>query len=306
MILPTDGAGELAAELELPLLGVPTRFRSNSPDLIAAVERALGAWRALPPADIDAGSPLLVDLVIQPLGPGDPARDPAEPLLFRAHDDRLLAGGGGSLLGADAAAGRAFAAITPELAADGPALRRQVIERLGLWLAAARDRAPVRAAGLARGGRAVLLCGPRGSGKSALCYAALRAGFALLADDLVHVSLADGPRLWGQPGPVCLPPGAARLFPELARLTPEPRGDGEHKIAVEPLPGGAALLHRGPVVVCLMERRPGQASRLERAPADAAAVALGERAAPAVEEVYWLRAGDPASAAALLATVVEG
>lgn len=311
----------LTAQIELPLLGLPVLYRSNSPDLIGAAERALGAWRGLPAGAIEAGPPLVVDMLVQPLGSGDPPRDPAERLVFRAHGDTFLAGGGGSLLSADMAHGRALAFVTPELAADEANLRSLVIECLGLLLATRRDRTPIHAAGLVRAGRAVLLHGPSGSGKSTLCYAALRAGFALLAEDVVHVSLSGGTRLWGSLSPICLLPDAPRLFPELAGLEPRVRSNGKLKIAVEGGSGGA-LLHTGPVAICLLERRPGQASRLEPAPADAAIAALGDAREPgfnllrdqapaaaaalAAGAVYRLQVGDPASAAALLTTLTDG
>ncbi len=50
----------------------------------------------------------------------------------------------------------------------------------------------LHAASLERGGRAVILPGPPGSGKSTLCAALALAGWRLLSDELTLVSLKDG------------------------------------------------------------------------------------------------------------------
>ncbi len=50
----------------------------------------------------------------------------------------------------------------------------------------------LHAASLERGGRAVILPGPPGSGKSTLCAALVLAGWRLLSDELTLVSLKDG------------------------------------------------------------------------------------------------------------------
>jgi hypothetical protein len=313
----------LAECLALPLLGVPLEFRSNSAHVIAVAARALGRWRELPPALIEPGPPLRVDIVVQPLGPGDPPATAGGPFVFRAHGETFLAASGGSILSAHMAHGQALAFVTPALAADEPNLRSLVIECLGLILTTRRDRTPVHAAGVLRGGRALLLYGASTAGKSTLCYACLRAGFQLLAEDAVHVSLHGGLRLWGNPGQIHLLPDAPRLFPELASHTPQVQSNGKLKLAIDAAAlGGLALSHSGPALVCLVERRPGQASRLEPIPAAEVAAALGDPREPgfnllreqapraasalAASGAFRLRVGDPASAVALLETLTEG
>lgn len=308
----------------VPLLGVPLHYRSNSPAAIAAAERAFGLWRELPQQLVEAGPPARVDIIVHPLGPGDPAMAPADGFVFRAHGDSFLAANGANLLSAHMGAGVATAFVTPELAEDEIALRHHVIACLGFLLVNARDRTPIHAAAVVRNGRALLLIGPSNAGKSTLCYACVRAGFALLAEDTVCVSLARGLRLWGHPGAIHLLPDAPRFFPELAGLTPRLRANGKRKLVVEGAvlgPGGRALTAER-ATLCFVELGAGQAARLEPLPAEAAVAALGDprepgfdlmgKGAPAAARAlaaggaYRLTVGaDPLAAVALLAHLAE-
>lgn len=310
----------LVASLQVPLLGVPVLYRSNSAAVIAAAARSLGRWSELPTELIEPGPPARVDIVVHPPGAGEPAAAPAGQFVARAHGDTLLAAAGGSLMMAQPAHGAALAFVTPELAADPASLQHSVIERLGLLLVSERDRTPVPAAGVVHSGRAVLLVGAGGADTSTLCYACVRAGFALISGGALFVSVARGVRIWGLGGPLHLPPDAPRLFPELAGLEPQRCADGRLGLAVE-APGPAGP-HAGRATVCLVERGAGQPSRLEPvAPAEAAAqiadpqrpgLELQRERAPAVAAAlaaggaYRLTVGaDPASAAALLAHLAE-
>ncbi|MEI8164848.1 MAG: hypothetical protein WCG26_00655 [Chloroflexales bacterium] len=331
MTQPSPHAPELLGQMALlneqvdgSLLGVPVRYRSNSATVIAVAARALAVWRDLPRALSAAGPPVQVAVVVHPLGAGDPVLPPAGHFVARAYGDTFLAASGGNLLTANLATGSATAFVTPALVADEPNLRHRVIERLGLLLASDRDRTPLPAAGIVRDGRAVLLVSPSAAEKSTLCYACVQVGFSLLAEDNVYVSLARGLRVWGQPGPLHLPPEAARYFPELAALVPQVGADGTPKIATD----GAAhwperlATHADRSVVCLLAQSPGQASRLESVSADEASVALCHAYTPdldrlrerwpavahalAVGGAYRLHVGaDPHSAAALLAHLAE-
>jgi hypothetical protein len=331
MTIPFSPANEqlghtapLNEALEAPLLGVPTRYRSNSQVVIAAAARALAPWRDLPAALVEPGPPLAVDIVVHPVGPGDPPVGQGERFLYRAHGNTLIAAAGGSLLTARMDQGGALAFVTPELAADELALRASVIEGLGLLLANHRDRTPIHAAAVALAGRAVLLLGPSGAGKSTLCYACVREGFALLAEDTVCVSLARGLRLWGHPGLIHLAPDAPRLFPELARLEPRVRPNGKRKLAVDPAAMGVApATHAERAIICLIERGQGQESRIAPLPAEQVVGALVGRPeagfdmlggrmrvaadALAASPAYRLSVGtNPGTAALLLRHLVEG
>ncbi|HMQ35093.1 MAG TPA: hypothetical protein PKD53_30525 [Chloroflexaceae bacterium] len=323
----TDLLGQTAPltfALKVPLLGVPVVYSSNSPAVIKAAGRALAIWRDLPPELVAPGPPARVAVIVHPIGPGDPKVPPAERFVFRAHGDSFLAASGGNLLGAQMAASVATAFVTPELAADEPNLRHNVIECLGFLLVSHRDRTPVHAAAVVRGGRAVLLAGPSAAGKSTLCYACVRAGFGLLAEDTVSVSLEGGMRLWGHPSRIHLLPDAPRLFPELAGLAPRVQANGKLKLAVDVAALGPDRLvtHADRAVVCFVERAAGQASRLAPMDAGEAAAALSDPREPGFDLLrdraptvahaltaggaYRLTVGaDPAAAAALIAHLAE-
>jgi hypothetical protein len=151
-----------------------------------------------------------------------------------------------------------------------------------------------------RDGRAVLLAGQSTAGKSTLCYACVRAGFSLLAEDTICVSLAQGMRLWGHPGPIHLLPDAPRFFPELAALEPQVRANGKLKLAVDlaALGAGRLVTHADQAAVCFVTRGSGRASQIAPLPADAALAALSNPREPGFNLL-----GDraPAAAAALVA-----
>jgi hypothetical protein len=293
-------SAQLTETLEVAIFGVPVIYRSNSPAVIDLAARALARWRELPPALVEDGPPARVDLVVHPLGAGDPAAPPTGRFVFRAHGDTFLAASGGSILTAQMAAGHAMAFITPDLLADEPNLRHSVIECLGFLLVNYRDRTPVHAAAVVGGGRAVLLAGQSTAGKSTLCYACVRAGFDLLSEDTVCVSLARGLRVWGHPGPIHLLPDAPRFFPELAALEPRVRANGKLKLAVDvaALGMGRLATHADRALVCFVARAEGRASRLEPMPADAALAALADPREPGFD---LLAGRAPAAAAALVA-----
>jgi hypothetical protein len=74
---------------------------------------------------------------------------------------------------------------------------------------------PIHAACVARGGRAILLCGDSGAGKSSLAYACARRGWTFVSDDAVHVVSGGGRRVIGNPDRIHLRSAASRLFPEI-------------------------------------------------------------------------------------------
>src|SRR2546426_10337610 len=150
--------------VELPVLGVPVRFESNSAAAIEVVEDAFGMWRALRASpELIAPRRLRVRLIVHD---GDEGGAPHAPVTCRMPDaDRVVVHTPGSFGIADTSRGEAIAYVTPALLADRAHVRYGVIEGLTLTLVTACDRYPVHAAAIARGPVALLLAGPPGPGQ---------------------------------------------------------------------------------------------------------------------------------------------
>lgn len=142
----------------------------------------------------------------------------------------------------------------------------------GAALAAAllyRDRLPLHAGAVSVGGRAVLVHGISGRGKSTLLAALMKAGGVVLADDLC----APEP---GPDGPVLRPVfPALRLLPDAAdalALRGTPTADGKVRLPI-PEDLSPAPVRIGAVVL-LAERQPGTGSITRLPPAQAVPMLL--------------------------------
>lgn len=237
----------------LPVMGIPVRFETDAPAVMAAVDDAFGAWRGVPVDAERDTEPVRVRIRLVPGAADDPA-----PLRQRWSGLRMYVRAGASRGVADIARRRATARVTAECIGDGEHFRVGMLEALTLWMLTALDRQPLHAAALERDGAVLLLAGPSGVGKSTLVYAAARAGLRVLAEDCVFLQGGPTPRVWGMPGSVHLLPDAARWFPELADLPPAPRANGKTKIGIDLRAMGAAAPLRGVerAGVCLLARGP--------------------------------------------------
>ena len=264
--------------MELPVLGVPVRFESNSAAALAVVEEAFGIWRGLRTSPgLIAPLGVRVRLIVHE---GDERADGGAashaPVTCRMPDaDRVILHTPGSVGIADSRRQEATAYITLALLADRAHVQHSMIEGLTLVLVTACDRYPVHAAAIARGGVALLLAGPPGTGKSTLAYQAHRRGLRVLSDDAVYVQLDPEFQVWGLPGRVRLLTTAARHFPELAGRSPTFLANGDEKLVVQcpgdwpaaPAPAPVATRAR----VCLLERT-GGSTTVSKAPASPAEV----------------------------------
>jgi hypothetical protein len=74
---------------------------------------------------------------------------------------------------------------------------REAIHTIVLFLVAHAGRTPVHASAVIIGNRAIVLAGRSRSGKSALAFAADRAGLPVLSEDSVFTQLEPSFRIWG-------------------------------------------------------------------------------------------------------------
>lgn len=252
--VPAREPGHVA---RLSLLGVPLTVRSNDAGVLAALAAMCDA---LPAPDAET-QPLDLSLLVDARLSGSASAAPC------VDDMRLTIDGPSLLVRADAVRGAGSCRLSPALRDDPDQLRDAALEPLLLFLVARRGRAPLHAAAFLAGDLAVLLAGPSGAGKSCLTFAAYRAGFTPLSDDMVFVEGGARPGVWGLPRPIHLFAHDAPDFDHALRLR-----NGKHKRAV------ALGRHRAPrradgVALCLL--RFGEAVALEPLDPAEAVRALG-------------------------------
>lgn len=250
---PFGRTAPLVERATFPVLGVPLEIRSNAAAVLALADAAFGAWRRLDPALVEPERTARLDVIVHPDGGADAPLPPA--LTLRRHGPVFVAGAGANLFVTLLDRAHALAFVTPAALEDRAWADWHVLA-WGRFAASLADRVPIHAAAVIEGGTAVLLLGPSGAGKSTLCYACARAGLPVLSEEVMHVGLARGLRLWGHARTITLDPGASRWFGELRGTAATVRPDGTTCLAV-PVPPPAPLTHQGPLVLCVLDRRAG-------------------------------------------------
>src|SRR5258708_14779402 len=138
---------------ELPVLGIPVRFESNSAAALAVVEEAFGIWRGLRTnPDLIAPLGVRVRLIVHEGDERDGSRLASHaPVTCRMPDaDRVILHTPGSVGIADTRRQEATAYITPALLADRAHVQYSMIAVLTLTFVTPCDRYPVHAAAIAR------------------------------------------------------------------------------------------------------------------------------------------------------------
>jgi hypothetical protein len=217
----------------LAIADLPVRLTIVDP---ALAEDVLALFA--PMADHDG--PYLAEIEVSGAAPARPVREPDEVYgelsLWRDGDELIVESGG--LLRGHVSATRA---VIGGPAIDGPfaaAMLRAVLHHVLSQLLSLSGRLVAHAAAVGQGGKAVLLLGESGRGKSTSAYIASLAGWALLSDDLVALRFAaSGVEVLGVHRAVAVPPELVTAdatdigFDARARRRPDVRLEaGAHEV----------------------------------------------------------------------------
>lgn len=206
--------------------GHAVEISSNSADALMTAAKLWQRYPALsdaPPLQlriIDAGSyPDAVQQRLPPSGEGH-----LFSIIHGEHDFAL----------ADLSAGFAFASLSRETLSDRGRFSYYFLEPLVYAMLGARYFVFVHASCISRNGRAILLCGDSGSGKTCLAYACARLGWDYVAGDALHIVRGhDNRTVIGRPYEIRFRESATRLFPELSRFQLGVRPNGKTDIDIE-------------------------------------------------------------------------
>lgn len=251
------------------VLGVRTRFETNSRAVLEAVDESFGAWRDAPERST---ARLRVTIMTQPGG----VADGRAPIAHRFPDAARLVVQSPDCVGVtDPCRCAAWAYVREALVDDRAHFRDGVLDALTFALLSQFDRHPLHAAAVCSDARAVLLVGPGGLGKSTLAYAAHREGLTVLSEDTAWVQLDPDLRVWGSPRTVRLRSEVSSRFPEIRSVaTPSARPHDDKLLVPLHRPGNSRFFaHR--IAVCMLE--PGH-DRASLEPIGAARVADALRA----------------------------
>ena len=250
------------------LLGLPLEVSANAPELMALADEVFGVW-GTPSRPIGKQILRLYLYLEEDAGVGSV---PAAERTLRAGDRYLFLAVGQSRGFADRLEGTAVAVLTPALLAERVLAQCWFLECLAMYLAGHYRRATLHAACIAYQGRGVLLTGRDGVGKSTLAYACVRAGFQLVAEDIVFAEEGAPIRVWGNPWHIHLLPDAPALFPELAgaERTVLLNGETKLRIRVQDVRADAAITRLPVWGVLSLSRSRGRQTLLS--PADPAAL----------------------------------
>jgi hypothetical protein len=220
-----DAQADLRAEYDA--LGIVVRIESNREEVLAAADLSFGPRRMAPSS---AGeTEFLVRLLAHQVHE-EPGWQPRQPLIREQEHQLFISASRATVVAGDLSRHRCFGFLSPEAVSQPEFLRSGIVQTPVYRYITRTTMAGVHSATLARNGRTVMLRGKAGAGKSTLAYAAIRAGFSLIAEDVAYVRRgASGFELLGLPWLMYLVPDAARFFPEIAELPQVYRLNGEAK-----------------------------------------------------------------------------
>ncbi len=208
--------------------GVPLRLATNSGDILTVADRM---WGRYPAASESSFSPAVLRVYVEKrcsakcVSPSLPKGQGHLVAIVHGPDNFVMC---------DLSASFAFARLTQDVVRDRAYVRYHFLEPAVHMMIEAAHFLPVHASCVALNGRAVLLCGDSGAGKTSLAYACARQGWTYLADDATYVLRNQvEPTVAGRPFSIRFRSEAATLFPELSAYTPEKRPNGKVDLEID-------------------------------------------------------------------------
>jgi hypothetical protein len=224
--------------VELPLsatyypMGFPLRIETNAEAVLALADRIWSYWE---PAAIEPGKPPLSPATLRIVAEDFDSSLPPVPAMPRGQGHLVsIVHSAENFAVCDLAGSFAFARLTRDVIRNTSYLRYHFLEPIVWLLIDAAHLTPLHASCVALDGRAVVLCGDSGAGKTSLAYACARRGWSYLSDDATHI-IRERPAVTvaGRPFHIRFRESARNLFPELNAFNPEKRANGKFDIEVE-------------------------------------------------------------------------
>jgi hypothetical protein len=145
-----------------------------------------------------------------------------------------------NFVNADLRAGFAFAHFTQDLVGDTDYWRYHFLEPLACMMTGAHYFTYLHASCVSRYGRAIVLCGDSGAGKTCLAFACARRGWTFHSGDATAIVRNDVHRIVGRPFEIRFRSAARQLFGELWRYPPAMRPNNKYDIELDPRDLGLA------------------------------------------------------------------
>jgi hypothetical protein len=207
-------------------MGFPLDVATNSADILLTADQI---WAQFPPT---SGRPAAtLHIAVE----SHNATAPTAPTMPRGQNHLIsIVHGSENFAMCDLAGSFTFACLTQDVARNRPYVRYHFLEPAAYLMIEAAHLSAVHASCISLHGRAVLLCGDTGAGKTSLAYACTRRGWTYLSDDATHIIRGRTDRaVVGRPFRIRFRESARHLFPELNQFTPELRPNGKLDIEVE-------------------------------------------------------------------------
>jgi hypothetical protein len=207
-------------------MGYPLQILTDSPDAISAADVMWNRFQQLSDA-----SPVRLRVHVSEC---DALLAPV-PVMPRHFEHLLAIVQGPENFGvADMAAGYGVISASRDVARNPAWFIYHFLEPIACVLLGARHFTILHAACVALDGKAALLCGPSGAGKTCLSYACASRGWHFVSGDASHlVRDSPAPTIIGRPFSIRFRESAKSMFPSLERHDARLRPNGKRDIEVD-------------------------------------------------------------------------